>query len=60
LVGRRLDPDSAKLRWVQAELDGCQAGGGFQGDLVAQGLELADVVAFGALGVDVDVVEAGA
>src|SRR5918994_4668208 len=36
------------------------SGGGFEGDLVAQGLELADVVALGAVGVDAGVVEAGA
>src|SRR5215217_3010503 len=41
-------------------VDGAGSGGGFEGDLVAQGLQLADVVVFGALGVDVGVVEAGA
>ena len=35
-------------------------GGGFQGDLVAEGFELADVVALGALRVDPGVVEASA
>ena len=35
------------------------SGGGFQGDLVAEGFELADVVALGALRVDPGVVEAG-
>src|SRR4030095_10744947 len=35
------------------------SGGGFQGDLVAEGLQLADVVALGALRVDPGVVEAG-
>src|SRR5512133_2410110 len=39
---------------------GAGSGGGFEGDLVAQGLELADVVALGAVGVDAGVVEAGA
>src|SRR5215211_5204996 len=36
------------------------SGGGFEGDLVAEGLQLADVVAPGALSVDAGVVEAGA
>jgi hypothetical protein len=36
------------------------SGGGFEGDLVAEGLELADVVALGAFSVDAGVVEAGA
>src|SRR5215216_6910885 len=36
------------------------SGGGLQGDLVAEGLQLADVVALGALSVDAGVVEAGA
>jgi hypothetical protein len=39
---------------------GAGSGGGFEGDLAAQGLELADVVALGALRVDAGVVEAGA
>src|SRR5215217_7818298 len=41
--------------WVRAV-----SGGGFEGDLVAEGLQLADVVAPGALSVDAGVVEAGA
>jgi hypothetical protein len=41
--------------WVRAV-----SGGGFEGDLVAEGLQLADVVALGALSVDAGVVEAGA
>jgi hypothetical protein len=36
------------------------SGGRLQGDLVAEGLELADVVALGALDVDAAVVEASA
>src|SRR5215207_1265487 len=36
----------------------CRSGGGLQGDGVAEGFELADVVALGALGVDAGVVEA--
>ena len=39
---------------------GAGSGGGFQGDLVAQRLELTDVVALGAVGTDAGVVEAGA
>src|SRR5215208_2129723 len=39
---------------------GARSGGGFQGDLVAEGLQRADVVALGALGVDPGVVGAGA
>src|SRR5512132_1011534 len=39
---------------------GARSGGGFQGDLVAEGLQLAEVVAPGALRVDPGVVEAGA
>src|SRR4029450_11597265 len=39
---------------------GAGSGGGFEGDLVAEGFELADVVALGAVGVDAGVVEAGA
>src|SRR6266498_4263415 len=35
-----------------------RSGGGLQGDLVAERLELADVVAFATLGVDAGVVEA--
>jgi hypothetical protein len=39
---------------------GCaRSGGGLQGDLVAEGFELADVVALLALRVDAGVVEAG-
>src|SRR5215211_3500907 len=37
-----------------------RSSGGFEGDLVAEGLELADVVALGAFGTDTGVVEAGA
>jgi len=40
--------------------DGPWSGGGFEGDFVAEGFELADVVALGAVGVDAGVVEAGA
>jgi hypothetical protein len=36
------------------------SGGGFEGDLVAEGLELADVVALGAFGTAAGVVEARA
>src|SRR5215211_9516532 len=45
---------------VRAVLMGARSGGGFEGDLVAKGLELADVVALGALSVDAGVVEASA
>src|SRR5215211_546149 len=38
----------------------CWSGGGLQGDRVAQRLQLADVVALAAVGVDAGVVEAGA
>src|SRR5512133_2692056 len=37
-----------------------RSGGGFEGDLVAEGLQLADVVALGAFRTDAGVVEAGA
>jgi hypothetical protein len=37
--------------------DGPWSGSGFEGDLVAEGFELADVVAPGAVGVDTGVVE---
>src|SRR4029453_14181531 len=40
--------------------DDGRSGGGFEGDLVAEGLQLADVVALGALRTDAGVVEAGA
>ena len=40
--------------------DDGRSGGGFEGDLVAEGLQLVDVVALGAVGVDAAVVEAGA
>ena len=40
--------------------NGCGSGGGFEGDLVAEGFELADVVALLAVGVDAAVVEVGA
>src|SRR5215217_3809613 len=39
---------------------GAGLGGGLKGDLVAERLELAEMVALGALGVDAGVVEAGA
>jgi hypothetical protein len=39
---------------------GARSGGGFEGDLAAEGFELADVVALAALGVDPGVVEARA
>jgi len=38
---------------------GAGSGSQYEGDPVAQGLQLADVVALGALGVDVGVVKAG-
>jgi hypothetical protein len=37
-----------------------RSSGGLEGDLVAEGLQLADVVALGAFGTDTGVVEAGA
>src|SRR6266508_2351416 len=58
-VGRRQHPaqrSGAGSRWV----DGCLLGGGFQSDLVAEGFELADVVALGTLRVGPGVVEASA
>src|SRR6266516_3253135 len=39
---------------------GCWSGGGFEGDFVAEGFELADVVALAVVGVDAPVVEVGA
>ena len=45
---------------VPGWFDDGRSGGGFQGDLVAEGLQLADVVALGAFGTDAGVVEAGA
>ena len=52
---RRGAAEPGPRSWVRAD-----SGGGLQGDLVAEGLELADVVALGALSVDAGVVEAGA
>ena len=52
---RRSAAEPGPSSWVRAD-----SGGGFEGDLVAEGLELADVVALGALSVDAAVVEAGA
>src|SRR5215218_6403603 len=52
---RRSAAEPGLSSWVRAV-----SGGGFEGDLVAEGLELADVVAPGALSVDAGVVEAGA
>src|SRR5215216_7788378 len=52
---RRSAAEPGPSSWVRAD-----SGGGLQGDLVAEGLELADVVALGALSVDAGVVEAGA
>src|SRR5829696_2632805 len=52
---RRSAAEPGPSSWVRAD-----SGGGLQGDLVAEGLELADVVARGALSVDAGVVEAGA
>ena len=52
---RRSVAEPGPSRWMRAD-----SGGGLQGDLVAQGLQLADVVALGALGTDTGVVEAGA
>ena len=45
------------VRWLPG---GAGSGGGLEGDLVAEGLELADVVALGAFGTDPGVVEANA
>jgi hypothetical protein len=58
--GQAAAPGGAKRSRVRAVLMGARSGGGFEGDLVAKGLELADVVALGALSVDAGVVEAGA
>src|SRR5437773_1208223 len=49
---------------IRSAWHGCpvtaRSGGGFEGDLVAEGFELADVVALGAFRTDAGVVEAGA
>jgi hypothetical protein len=52
-------PGAAQRSRVQAALR-ADSRGGFEGDLVAEGLQLADVVALGALSVEAGVVEAGA
>src|SRR5215218_7499654 len=52
---RRSAAEPGPSSWVRAV-----SGGGFEGDGVAEGLQLADVIAPGALGVDAGVVEAGA
>jgi hypothetical protein len=52
---RRSAAEPGPSRWMRAD-----SGGGLQGDLVAEGLQLAEVVALGALGTDAGVVEAGA
>jgi hypothetical protein len=52
---RRSAAEPGPSRWMRAD-----SGGGLQGDLVAEGLQLADVVALGAFGTDTGVVEAGA
>jgi hypothetical protein len=54
--GQAAAPGGAGSRPV----DGAGSGSRYQGDPVAQGLQLADVVALGALGVDVGVVKVGA
>src|SRR5829696_6416765 len=53
-------PGAAQRSRVQSGWMGAGSGGGLEGDLVAEGFELADVVALGAVGVDAGVVEAGA
>src|SRR5215213_6316139 len=53
-------PGAAQRSRVQSGWMGAGSGGGLEGDLVAEGLQLADVVALGAVGVDAGVVEAGA
>src|SRR5215203_6474906 len=53
-------PGAAQRSWVQAGWMGAGSGGGLEGDFVAEGFELADVVALGAVGVEAGVVEAGA
>jgi hypothetical protein len=52
---RRSAAEPGPSRWM-----GARSGGGFEGDHVAEGFELADVVALAALGVDPGVVEARA
>src|SRR5215218_5755027 len=52
---RRSAAEPGPSSWLHAD-----SGGGFEGDLVAEGFELADVVALGALSVEAGVVEAGA
>src|SRR5215207_8558673 len=51
---RRSAAEPGPSSWMRAD-----SGGGLQGDPVAEGLELADVVALGAVSVDAGVVEAG-
>jgi hypothetical protein len=52
------EPDPIRVaRWLLG--DG-RSGGGFEGDLVAEDLQLADVVALGAFGTDTGVIEANA
>src|SRR5215216_7013345 len=58
--GQAAAPGAAERSRVQAGWMGAGSGSRYEGDPVAQGLQLADVVAFGALGVDVGVVKAGA
>src|SRR5215213_2846551 len=50
---RRSVAEPGPSRWM-----GARSGGGLEGDLVAERLELADVVALAAFGVDAGVVEA--
>src|SRR5215216_53540 len=57
--GQAAAPGAAQWSRVQAASMGW-SGGGFEGDPVAEGFQLADVVALDALGVDAGVVEAGA
>jgi hypothetical protein len=52
---RRSAAEPGPSSWLRADTRG-----GFEGDLVAEGLELADVVAHGAFRTDAGVVEAGA
>src|SRR5918995_4644136 len=54
----RAEPDPIRVvRWLLG--DG-RSGGGFEGDLVAEDLQLADVVALSAFGTDAGVVDANA
>src|SRR5215469_9857660 len=58
LLGRRQQPaERSGAGWGFAAAG---SGGGFEGDLVAEGFELADVVALAAFGVDAGVVEVAA